>query len=102
MRTLMKTMTAAGLLACMAASAAGAAAMTMNEFNNFRGEYDLQDGRRLSISSHQHKFYARVDMLPEVEIVPDGEAGFIAKNGGLRLQFRQAPNGNVSAVTVLR
>ena len=70
-------------------------------FQDFRGQYDLADGRVLTITQRGQRYFMQLDNQPETEIMAVGSAAFEAKVGALRLEFTQYANGNVPAVRVI-
>lgn len=91
------------LLASLLASASLVAGA--NEQQNqadFQGQYVLQDGSRLSVQLRQHKLMAELNDDAPTVLSATGPATFTTANGQLRIAFTQAPNGNVSGVTLTR
>lgn len=68
---------------------------------DFPGQYDLVDGRLLTITQRGPRLIMQLDNQPEAELVAVGFAAFEAKYGKVRLEFVQYPNGNVQAVRVI-
>jgi hypothetical protein len=84
-------------LACVIAPAAHA-----QEMQAFVAQYDLSDGRVLTISRHRNTLVAQLDGQTAVLLQPSGPASFTARDGTLRIEFDQRRNGNVAGVTVIR
>lgn len=80
---------------------AAAASMSSNQFDDFRGQYQLKDGRTLTMVAVGRRFMAEVDGIGRVEVIPAGDAAFKAKDGRLVLTFERWPNGNVTAVALV-
>ncbi|MES2152416.1 MAG: hypothetical protein V4508_21775 [Pseudomonadota bacterium] len=69
--------------------------------DDFKGQYDLADGRTLTVSGDARRLLAQLDSQPALEIEALAGAQFVAREGGLRLQFEQHANGSVSGVNVI-
>lgn len=67
----------------------------------FRGTFELEDGKLLSVSQRGRKLYAQVDGSASVELIAAGEGSFVSASGTTRLEFRQAPNGSVAGVRLI-
>jgi len=80
---------------CLTASAAG---MSSNEYDDFRGQYQLADGRVLTMTSFGRRSIAEIDGMGQVEVVAVDDLTFVAKHGHLTLRFARWPNGNVTGV----
>lgn len=91
------------LAAVLFASAFPAVAgeMSSYEFNDFRGQYSLSDGRALTLAQHGRKFVAQIDGAQEKRIVPVSDSVFVADDGSYRLEFTRYQNGVVSAVRLV-
>lgn len=99
----MRTKSFAALLACCTLTVAVASdrQILTTGFQDFQGQYNLVDGRLLTITQRGQRHIMQLDNQPEVEIVAVGSAAFEAKFGDVRLEFVQYPNGNVPAVRVI-
>ncbi len=91
----------------LSAALAGAHAAELNTATAaaqqaFRGTYDLEDGRSLSVSQRGRKLYAQVDGGAPEELIAAGDCNFTTMSGDTRLQFQQAPNGSVAGVRLIR
>jgi hypothetical protein len=85
----------------IAALMAGAMPAQAADLREFKGDYQLADGRTLSIVGNAHRLAALLGNRPAVELVAAGPAEFVSRDGALRLCFTQHANGIVSAVTVV-
>ena len=96
----MRTFVWALMLGCCMAGAAGAAEKPQREtdLQEFRGQYDLADGRTLTVTQHRRKLFAQMNGGQEVELEPAGKGVFMTRWGGLRVEFDQRDNGNVAGV----
>lgn len=79
---------------------AAAVGMSDNDFADFRGQYQLADGRTLTMRSVGRQQIAEIDGMGPIDIVAVGDATFIAKDRTLKLTFQRWKNGTVTAVTV--
>ncbi|WP_332856086.1 DUF3471 domain-containing protein [Duganella sp. S19_KUP01_CR8] len=98
----MRTFVWALLLGCCIPGAAGAAEKPLQEadLQEFRGQYDLADGRTLTVTEHRKKLFVQMNNGPVVELEPAGKGAFITRWGGLRVEFDQRDNGNVAGVSL--
>ena len=69
-------------------------------FDDIRGEYDMENGMRLSMSSHGHSYFADLDGFDRTELVAVAPDIFVAKNKTMKMVFKQHPNGVATAVTL--
>jgi hypothetical protein len=93
------------LTAALLASAslgASAAPQDSQDQAQFQGEYDLQDGSRLSVNHRHHQLYARLDDGTTASLIATGPTSFTSSNGKLRIEFIQSANGSVSGVKLTR
>ncbi len=79
---------------------AAAQEMTSNEFNDFRGQYQLDGGRLLTMTSEGRRHIADIDGIGRIEVVAASDTAFVAKDGSVTLQFERWKNGNVTAVRI--
>lgn len=94
MRTLLIAAIVASTLLAPAAQASTA------DLLDFKGEYQLADGRILTVSMVGRRLFAQLDGLPPAEVVAAGDATFVSRQGNLQLAFVQHANGVVTGVTV--
>ncbi|MBA5640242.1 hypothetical protein H3H37_24560 [Duganella sp. LX20W] len=73
--------------------------VTPREFVEFRGQYSMDNGQTLSISSHNRRYFAQFDGQPEMEILAVAADKFVSTDGRTRMAFQQSPNGSVSGLT---
>lgn len=88
-------------LGCCIAGTANAADTRLFSADDLKaicGEYDLSDGRRLTVSQRSRKLYVQVDGRPAVEVAPAGGTVFEAPSGRMRVEFDRSPNGVVAGV----
>jgi hypothetical protein len=97
----MRNLLIAALLAG-ASLGASAAPQESQDPTQFQGEYDLQDGGRLSVNQRHHKLYARLDDGTAALLIATGPATFTDPAGQLRVEFIQSANGSVSGVRLTR
>jgi hypothetical protein len=88
----------------LAALLAGAsvAAHADSEQSELRGQYDLKDGSRLTITEYRHTLYAQLDNAPALPLKATGRGTYADPGNSLVLEFIQAPNGSVSGVNLSR
>ena len=100
MENIMRTLVLALALGCCMAGAAGAAEKTLpaSELQDYRGQYDLADGRLLTVTQRGNKLFVRMDNDTPIEVVPAGDGVFVTRWGGLRVEFDQRDNGSVAGV----
>lgn len=67
-------------------------------FEEIRGQYDMANGKTLTLSTSNHKIYAELDGMPKQELVAAAPNIFVAKNRQMKMTFHQFPNGNVDGV----
>lgn len=97
----MRTYILAVMLGCCIAGTAGAAERRFFSYDDLKaisGEYDLSDGRLLTVSQRSRQLYVKLDKQPEVAVTAVGDLAFEAPSGRMRLEFEQYPNGVVVGV----
>ena len=67
-------------------------------YQEFRGEYLLENGARLRLSQFGRRFFAEVTGQPRIEVRASTSDTFVALEGGTELVFEQHANGLVSRV----
>jgi hypothetical protein len=93
-------------LVILAASLCGCAGDTTSasappaHLDDIQGQYDLADGRVLTIAGSGRRMHAQLDGRPDTLLAPAGGAVFDATDGAFRLSFDQYENGNVTGVTL--
>jgi hypothetical protein len=70
------------------------------EFNDVKGQYDLENGMTLTVSSTGRRMFAEMDNMSRAELVAAAPNIFVAKNKQMKITFEQMPNGNVGYVLV--
>jgi|AraplaDrversion2_2_1032049.scaffolds.fasta_scaffold00706_23 hypothetical protein len=65
---------------------------------DIKGQYELADGRLLTITGSGRRMRAQLDGRRDALLVPAGEATFDAVDGSFRLRFDEYENGSVTAV----
>jgi hypothetical protein len=75
-------------------------ATSFAKFDDIKGQYDLANGRTLTISGSARRVLAQLDGGPQTVLVPSDNAVFTAQDGSFMLTFVQHENGSVSGVTL--
>lgn len=63
---------------------------TVDEARYTRGEYALDDGRSLKVTSERYRLYANLDGKVD-EMVPVAENTFVTRDGSTRIVFDRVP-----------
>lgn len=66
----------------------------------FRGDFDLNDGRTLSLSRRAQRLFVNISGEPAQEIRAQTATRFTTVAGGTAIEFHQLANGIVASVTV--
>lgn len=74
--------------------------MTDEQFADFGGKYMLSNGKRLTVSSNNYHYYAKIDGQREVEIVPTAHKQFAATNADMQINFDEMRNGHNTDVVI--
>ncbi len=74
--------------------------MSENDFAGFAGQYQLTNGKKLTVSANNTRYFAQVDGQREVEIVPTSSKSFMSTNTDMELKFGVHSNGIASNVVV--
>jgi len=74
--------------------------MNDEQFANFSGQYQLANGKKLTVSSNNTRYFARIDGQRELEIVPTSNKSFMSTNTDIELRFDVQRNGVASDVVV--
>ena len=74
--------------------------MNDNDFASFSGQYQLSNGKKLTVSSNNSRYFAQIDGQREQEIVPTSGKSFMSTNTDLELKFDVERNGEASKVVV--
>lgn len=77
-------------------------ALSRSAYNEFRGEYLLENGASLRLSRHGRQFFAEVAGQARLEVRAISPNTFAAIAGGTTLVFQQHANGLVSRVLLIR
>lgn len=103
LENIMRTFMWALALCCCAPCAAGAAEKPAQavELQDFKGQYDLADGRTLTVTERRKTLYAQMNGGPSVELEAAGKGVFNTRWGGMRIEFDQRDNGSVAGVKLL-
>ena len=75
--------------------------MTENDFAGFEGQYQLANGKKLTVTNNNTRYFAQIDGQREVEIVPTSNKSFMSTNTDLELKFGVQRNGVADKVVVL-
>lgn len=70
--------------------------MSPDEFSQYKGAYDLSNGKTLWLIRKQTRMYARVDDQSEHEITRAGRGKFAALDGKMSMELVFAPDDSVS------
>ncbi len=70
--------------------------MPPGEFNQYKGAYDLSNGKTLWLIRKQTRIYAKVDDQSEHEITRTGNGKFAALDGKMEMALVFAPDDSVS------
>lgn len=74
--------------------------MSGHDFASFSGQYQLADGKTLTVTSSNNRYFAQIEGQRQVEIVPTGSKSFVSTNTEMELKFGVLSNGIVSDVVV--
>ena len=74
--------------------------MNDDQFAGFKGQYQLSNGKVLTVSSNNTRYFAQIDGQRAVEIVPTSDKSFMSANSGIALTFAVHPDGFASDVIV--
>ncbi len=74
--------------------------MSENDFAGLAGEYQLANGKKLTVSNNNTRYFAQVDGQREVEIVATSSKSFMSTNTDMELKFGVHSNGIASNVVV--
>lgn len=70
--------------------------MAPGDFAQYKGAYDLSNGKILHLTRKQTRMYARVDQQTEHEITRAGPGKFQALDGSMSMHLVFAPDDSVS------
>ena len=70
------------------------------DYERLEGQYDLSDGKKLTLSGSPHRMVAELDGLPRTQLVAASPQLLISRDRLMHLSFELAPNGVVREVTV--
>ena len=70
--------------------------MTADEFNEYKGAYDLSNGMTLSVFKRGQTMYARIDDQDSHIIVATAADTFVARDKQLKMRIENHSNGEVS------
>lgn len=68
------------------------------ERREIRGQYDLENGKILTVSNVGRKVYAEIEGQQQAEMVAASPNVFVATSRKMKLKFDQSENGNVTGV----
>jgi hypothetical protein len=74
--------------------------LSQMELTALAGQYDLVNGKTLTLSGNGPKLYAEIDGLAKAELVAAAPDLLVAKNKQIRIDFNQFANGVVGDVSV--
>jgi hypothetical protein len=69
------------------------ATVAPEEFRDIGGRYELENGKTLSITQQQNRFYVEVAGMNKTEVVPTSATQFIAKDHSIELKFQTSDSG---------
>ena len=70
------------------------------QLRDYVGQYNLADGRVLTVTLPGRALVAQLDGRDPVVLQPAGAGRFAARTGPLRVAFDQHANGNVTGVAI--
>jgi len=73
----------------------------MNELDDILGQYNMVDGKTLTISNSGRRIFAKLEGLPKTQLVAAAPNRLVAKDGKMEVDFQQLSNGVVESVTVM-
>lgn len=79
----------------------GARGLSVSDFAELRGDYDLADGSRLSIEGTRSHPMAQLDDQAPAPLTMTGPNEFTDASGTMRVLFHAAANGSVSGLTLI-
>ncbi|MES2046960.1 MAG: hypothetical protein V4447_01055 [Pseudomonadota bacterium] len=65
------------------------------ERREIRGQYELENGKVLTVSNVGRKIYAEIEGQPQAELVAASPNIFVATNRKMKLKFEQYENGSI-------
>ncbi|MCE3259944.1 MAG: Beta-lactamase [Bacteroidetes bacterium] len=71
-------------------------------FDGLVGDYELQPGFILTISTSQGKIFAQATGQPKIEIYPEAEYKYFAKAVDAQMEFTKDEKGNTTILTLLQ
>jgi len=76
-------------------------ALRMNELDDILGQYNMENGKTLTISNSGRRIFAKLEGLPKTQLVAAAPNRLVAKDGNMEVDFQQLSNGVVEGVTVM-
>jgi hypothetical protein len=68
------------------------------EFLELGGRYTLGNGKTLTITQRQNRYYAEISGRNVVQVIPRSSAVFVAADNSLKLQFQTVSDGQSTIV----
>ncbi len=81
-------------------TAARSVQMNDEQFASFSGQYQLANGKTLTVRSNNTRYFAQIDGQRELEIVPTSNKSFMSTNTDIELRFDVQSNGMANEVVV--
>nr|WP_314863222.1 hypothetical protein [uncultured Undibacterium sp.] len=69
-----------------------------DEFLELGGRYQLDNGKTLTITQKQNRYYAEISGKSAVQVVPRSSALFVAADNSIKLQFQTENDGKSTKV----
>jgi hypothetical protein len=69
-----------------------------DEFRELGGRYQLDNGKTLTITQKQNRYYAEISGKNVVQVVPRSSALFVAADNSIKLQFQTENDGKSTKV----
>lgn len=75
--------------------------MTDDQFDDLRGRFTLSNGKRLTVFSNNHHYYAQIDGEREIEIFPTArDKEFFAAKSDMQINFDELRGGKTIDVVI--
>lgn len=69
-----------------------------DEFLELGGRYQLDNGKTLTITQRQNRYYAEISGHNVVQVIPRNSALFVAADNSVKLQFQTVSDGKSTKV----
>ena len=74
--------------------------MHQDDYQDFKGKYLMGNGKVLTLTNKQRRFFAQMEGQPAVEIVAVGSKAFVARGADMRLRFDEFRSGRNADVVL--